>query len=271
MVSVGGAKRSGGGSRGRPTEAAGALNSPGTGGSRPRGDRAEQADRCAPLRRAGGDDDRRGADPGTPAGRDPGDDHRRGRGLPRRPHPRGDVPGGTQAPVHPRLRAHRNRGQAGCPRKRVRTGPAGRGHHRVRQPRRLSVRSPVVAGASSRPARPRRGGHRGVQLPDRPPDAAPHRRGAGRRTGLGAWRGGRCGHGPAPTRAPGGPQALRNGFRDQAGVISALGATPIDYTKGSFVGRVRELTGNGVDVVLDGIGGRVALGLTAPFAAADGW
>ena len=116
MVSVGGAKRSGGGSRGRPTEAAGALNSPGTGGSRPRGDRAEQADRCAPLRRAGGDDDRRGADPGTPAGRDPGEDHRRGRRLPRRPHPRGDVPGGTQAPVHPRLRAHRNRGQAGCPR-----------------------------------------------------------------------------------------------------------------------------------------------------------
>ena len=46
----------------------------------------------------------------------------------------------------------------------------------------------------------------------------------------------------------------------QTGVISKLGATPIDYTKGSFVERIRELTGNGVDVVLDGIGGSVALG-----------
>ena len=46
----------------------------------------------------------------------------------------------------------------------------------------------------------------------------------------------------------------------QTGVISTLGATPIDYTKGSFVDRIRELTGDGVDVVLDGIGGSVALG-----------
>jgi len=50
------------------------------------------------------------------------------------------------------------------------------------------------------------------------------------------------------------------GSRTQAGVISALGATPIDYTKGSFAKRIRELTGDGVDVVLDGIGGRVAVG-----------
>jgi NADPH2:quinone reductase len=45
----------------------------------------------------------------------------------------------------------------------------------------------------------------------------------------------------------------------QTGVVSALGATPIDYTEGSFLTRIRELTGDGVDVVLDGIGGRVAL------------
>ena len=50
------------------------------------------------------------------------------------------------------------------------------------------------------------------------------------------------------------------GSTTQTGVISALGATPIDYTKGSFVERVRELTGDGVDVVLDGIGGSVAVG-----------
>jgi NADPH:quinone reductase len=50
------------------------------------------------------------------------------------------------------------------------------------------------------------------------------------------------------------------GSGTQAGVISALGATPIDYTKGSFAERIRELTGEGVDVVLDGIGGSVAVG-----------
>src|SRR6266568_4541685 len=41
--------------------------------------------------------------------------------------------------------------------------------------------------------------------------------------------------------------------------ISALGATPIDYTKEDFLTCVRELTGEGVDVVLDGIGGAVSL------------
>src|SRR5512138_144527 len=49
------------------------------------------------------------------------------------------------------------------------------------------------------------------------------------------------------------------GAGTQTGVISALGATPIDYTQGSFVTRIRKLTGDGVDVVLDGIGGSVAL------------
>jgi NADPH2:quinone reductase len=50
------------------------------------------------------------------------------------------------------------------------------------------------------------------------------------------------------------------GSETQTGVISRLGATPIDYTKGSFVDRIRELTGDGVDVVLDGIGGKVSIG-----------
>ena len=49
------------------------------------------------------------------------------------------------------------------------------------------------------------------------------------------------------------------GSGTQTAVISTLGATPIDYTKGNFVDRVREVTGDGVDVVLDGIGGSVAL------------
>jgi NADPH:quinone reductase len=49
------------------------------------------------------------------------------------------------------------------------------------------------------------------------------------------------------------------GSGSQSTIISALGATPIDYTNSSFVDRIRQLTGNGVDVVLDGIGGSVAL------------
>ncbi|MGZ4453568.1 MAG: medium chain dehydrogenase/reductase family protein [Nocardioides sp.] len=41
--------------------------------------------------------------------------------------------------------------------------------------------------------------------------------------------------------------------------VEKLGAVPIDYRNEDFVARVRELTGDGVDVVLDGIGGAVAL------------
>jgi NADPH:quinone reductase len=44
------------------------------------------------------------------------------------------------------------------------------------------------------------------------------------------------------------------------GVVERLGAVAIDYRNEDFLARVRELTGGeGVDVVLDGIGGRVAL------------
>jgi NADPH:quinone reductase-like Zn-dependent oxidoreductase len=38
-------------------------------------------------------------------------------------------------------------------------------------------------------------------------------------------------------------------------LVSALGATPIDYRAEDFVERIRELTGDGVDVVFDPIGG----------------
>jgi NADPH:quinone reductase len=50
------------------------------------------------------------------------------------------------------------------------------------------------------------------------------------------------------------------GSGTQTAVISALGATAIDYTMCSFVKRIHDLTGDGVDVALDGIGGGVALG-----------
>ena len=42
-------------------------------------------------------------------------------------------------------------------------------------------------------------------------------------------------------------------------VVTKLGATPIDYQSEDFVHRIRQLTGDGVDVVLDGIGGTVAV------------
>ncbi|NIR40637.1 MAG: zinc-binding dehydrogenase, partial [Actinobacteria bacterium] len=38
-------------------------------------------------------------------------------------------------------------------------------------------------------------------------------------------------------------------------LVSALGATPIDYRTEDFVARIRSLTGDGVDVVFDPIGG----------------
>jgi NADPH2:quinone reductase len=38
-------------------------------------------------------------------------------------------------------------------------------------------------------------------------------------------------------------------------VVTAYGATPIDYRSEDFVARIRELTGDGVDVVFDQIGG----------------
>ncbi len=39
-------------------------------------------------------------------------------------------------------------------------------------------------------------------------------------------------------------------------LVSSLGATPIDYRSQDFVERIRSLTGNGVDAVFDGIGGK---------------
>ena len=38
-------------------------------------------------------------------------------------------------------------------------------------------------------------------------------------------------------------------------LVSALGATPIDYRNEDFVERIRNLTGDGVDVVFDPVGG----------------
>jgi NADPH:quinone reductase-like Zn-dependent oxidoreductase len=38
-------------------------------------------------------------------------------------------------------------------------------------------------------------------------------------------------------------------------LVSAMGATPIDYRSEDFVERIRDLTGDGVDVVFDPIGG----------------
>jgi NADPH:quinone reductase len=41
-------------------------------------------------------------------------------------------------------------------------------------------------------------------------------------------------------------------------VVAQLGGTPIDYRTEDFVTRIAELTGKGVDVVFDGIGGDVS-------------
>jgi NADPH2:quinone reductase len=46
---------------------------------------------------------------------------------------------------------------------------------------------------------------------------------------------------------------------EKADLVAALGATPIDYRRTDFLWRLRALTSGGVDVVLDGIGGTLAL------------
>jgi NADPH:quinone reductase len=46
--------------------------------------------------------------------------------------------------------------------------------------------------------------------------------------------------------------------RDRA-AVERLGAVAIDYRNEDFLTRVRELTGDGVDVVLDGLGGALSL------------
>lgn len=43
------------------------------------------------------------------------------------------------------------------------------------------------------------------------------------------------------------------------GVVAELGGVPIDYAKEDFLERVRSLPGGGVDVVFDGIGGRLSV------------
>ena len=43
--------------------------------------------------------------------------------------------------------------------------------------------------------------------------------------------------------------------REQHDLVSSLGATPIDYQTEDFVARIKALTGDGVDVVIDPVGG----------------
>lgn len=45
----------------------------------------------------------------------------------------------------------------------------------------------------------------------------------------------------------------------KAPTVSAFGATPIDYRTENFVGRIRALTGDGVDLVIDNVGGAMHL------------
>jgi len=45
---------------------------------------------------------------------------------------------------------------------------------------------------------------------------------------------------------------------ERTALVTQLGGVPIDYKREDFVKRIAELTGDGVDVVFDGIGGEVA-------------
>ena len=52
------------------------------------------------------------------------------------------------------------------------------------------------------------------------------------------------------------PDGLRRGSRRHHERVASLGATPIDYHSEDFPARIRSLTGDGVDVVVDTVGGR---------------
>ncbi len=52
-----------------------------------------------------------------------------------------------------------------------------------------------------------------------------------------------------------GLQLLATASKHNHDLVSSLGATPIDYRTDDFVERIRELTGDGVDLVFDPIGG----------------
>jgi NADPH:quinone reductase-like Zn-dependent oxidoreductase len=57
--------------------------------------------------------------------------------------------------------------------------------------------------------------------------------------------------------------------RDQA-AVERLGAVAIDYRNEDFLARVRELTDDGVDVMVDGLGGRCRFAPSARWAPAAG-
>ena len=56
-----------------------------------------------------------------------------------------------------------------------------------------------------------------------------------------------------------GLRVLGTASTSRCDLVARLGATPIDRTQEDFVARARQLTGGGVDVALDGIGGRLSL------------
>jgi NADPH:quinone reductase-like Zn-dependent oxidoreductase len=58
---------------------------------------------------------------------------------------------------------------------------------------------------------------------------------------------------------PAGLHVYGTASRTGCQLVERLGGVPIDYTREDFLARVREMTGDGVDVVLDGLGGGVSL------------
>jgi NADPH2:quinone reductase len=70
---------------------------------------------------------------------------------------------------------------------------------------------------------------------------------------------GRVGVAALEIGAAGGLRMIGTASAKDREVVEGLGATWIDYRNDDFLARVRELTDDGVDAVLDGIGGKVSL------------
>jgi NADPH2:quinone reductase len=70
---------------------------------------------------------------------------------------------------------------------------------------------------------------------------------------------GRVGSAVLELGAPAGLRLFGTAAKNDLPAVERLGAVAIDYRNEDFVARIRELTGDGVDVALDGLGGTLSL------------
>ena len=142
------------------------------------------------------------------------------------------------------------------------TAASGRPHRRadrVGRRRRARLRPGGERGQGPRGSRSGGGPEPPLPVYDRLPGAPSHREGEARRDGAGARRRRQGRHRGARAGSGGRASAYRDASARDGAAVERLGAVAIDYRNEDFLARVRELTGDGVDVVVDGLGGPLSL------------